>query len=89
MSQWCFYLHSAPTTPEMMIKIDRLSIERKSSWEIPGICAKMAVHVKHSVMPRYRLPGGGGVVETAVVLQTGCTSRVGLLLGFADQQVKG
>ena len=44
----------------MMIKIDRLSIERKSSGEIPGICAKMAVHVKHSVVPRYRLPGGGG-----------------------------
>ena len=70
--------HSAPTTPEMMIKIDGLSIERKKECRgIPGICAKMAVHVKHSVVPRYRLPGGG-VVETAVVLQTGCTSRVGL-----------
>ena len=60
--------HSAPTTPEMMIKIDRLGIERKSAGEIPGICAKMAVHVKHSVVPSYRLPGGG-VVETTVVLQ--------------------
>ena len=76
----CF-LPGAPTTPEMMIKIDGTQYREKErvQGKYQGFVLKwQCMHVKHSVFPRYRLTGGGGGVETAVVLQTGCTSSVGL-----------
>ena len=68
----------------MMIKIDRLSIERKKEFRgnTRDLCKNGSACETFSRATIQTAGGGGGggggVVETAVVLQTGCTSSVGL-----------
>ena len=60
--------HRAPTTPEIIIEIDRFSIERKKEsvqGEIPGISDEMVLHAIETFnRATIQTAGGGGVVET-------------------------